>query len=658
MKKSKLCLGLVAGLASVAALASCSEVKPVASSEGYVLTYKSSSGETIHYTAEELFGSYFDESSQISSMFDKVYALIIRNYFKVETAGINKYADIKKNAENDVEGVKSTANKNAESNSTSYSEEFDKLLESYSCEDESELLEHFIYEREKTEFEKQFYDDKTLWDKTGVEYLRDATLASNGYEGYIEKKVPYHVRHILVKFNGTSSNKDFWNDTIDEKDAKNLFTVASSLAKGDLDFGQIAKNSSEFSDGSAANYGELDIVDKDTDYVNEFKLGIYAYENLYGENQEAANKSEISIVKQPINRGTPNAKYPYADINGDKGLDIAKGYKDAVNYDSTGGYDMRGDEYGEIATIPYGAFVAMDKWAKTTNTSIGEVVNEGKNEFYPRNVIYNKYLNRHNVAFITPNEIPANIANTSSTQELVDENTVGYAANAQAGITDYSALAGFKNVIVGYDDQEQPITKKVLCTTDGKPILVVRAGTSEYQGVHFMVVERSPFETKVGAASLSEYYSVKYPGQTGYISDKQTYVNFLNQGTKEIKARAEKVSSKIKGFDSNNLNKLIYTSYKSEMKLSFNTFKVGEVEYDLGKAIDKWIAVTKNKSEFDAANTWEEKWESYLNSLEQQKAERRKLVSEVCAIGFTTSNSSKEAALWGEGGACYVPTQK
>ena len=635
MKKSKIGLGIVAALASVTALASCSEVKATNSSEGYVLTYTNSSGQKINYTAEELFGSYFDQTSSISSMFEKVYKLIVRNYFKVEDAGKNKYPDIERDAKNDVEGVKSTANKNAESNSTSYSEEFEKLLESYSCEDEAELLEHFIYEREKTEFEKQFYDEKTLFgEKTGIEYLRDAKLADNGYEGYLEKKLPYHVRHILVKFSGSSSNNSYWNDTIDDKDAKNLFTVASSLAKGDLDFGQVAKNSSEFSDGSAANYGELDIVDKDTSYVNEFKLGMYAYENLYGTKKDAAKNSEISM-----DLATTSAEgFKYKDIKGSKGLDIAGGYADAVTYtrDATK-KDLGGDAAGSIATIPYGAFEAMNKWATTTNTTIGETVNEGNSAFYPRNVIYNKYLNRHNIAFITPNDIPANDNTlTDLTFDAANENTVGTASAT------YAAMAGFKE----FNGQ------KVLCTTTGNPILVVRAGTGDYQGVHFIVIEKSAFD-----ANLSNYYSVKYPGQTGYISDEVTYVNFLNQGTAELKSRAETVSGKIKGFDSSNLNKLIYASYKEKQMLSIGKFTINGKEYDLGAQIDKWIEVSKTKAEFDAANSWEDTWESYINTLNQQKAERRKLVSEACAIGFTTTNGSK-SALWEEGGACYVPTQK
>ena len=640
MKKSKIALGIVAGLASVTALASCSEVKPV-KNEGYLLTYKSpSTGEEVKYSAEELFGTYFKESSSVSSMFDKIYKLIVRNFFNVDKPSLK--ADIEKNAQLDVDGVKSTANKNAKSNKTSYKEEFEKLLESYSCEDEAELLEHFIYEREETEFEKQFYDHETIFKVngkvvTGTEWLRDSKV-SDGYEGYLEKKAPYHIRHILVKLSGTSDSKKYWDDTIDEKDAKNLHTVASSLAQGDLDFGQVAKNSSEYSDDSASNYGELGIMDKDTSYVNEFKLGIYAYENLYGENIAAAAASEISM--------TPNT---YNDIKGIKGLDIKNGYKTAVKYVyNADTKDMGGDADGSIATIPYGVFEALKDYAVTTHTSSGEVVNENNSAFYPRNVLFNKYLNKHQVAFITPNAIPAN--GTAGT----DHETTPIDAESTLGTLDdgYAAMKGFNFKTVKING----VDTKVLATTNGNPILVVRAGTSDYQGIHFIVIERSPLEK---VADLGTYYTTYYPGQAEYdekVGGKDTYVNFMHQSTAKLKERAEKVSSTIKGFDSSNLKKRIYQAYLKDHNISFNK-PTGYEGYDLETVIEDWIKANDVKSEFDTANTWESTWEDYINTLSQQKVERRKLVSEACAIGFTKSNGTK-GDNWKEGGICYVPTQK
>ncbi len=648
MKKNKLSLFLVSSLVSVAALTACSGSTiqdPTYSKEGNILTYTDSFGNKLNYTAEDLFGSYFTDKSSVESMFDIVYKLIVRNYFKAESKGIAKYNDIVNDAKNDVDGVKNTATKNSESNKTSWDEEWQKLLNSNNAKDEDDLLEHFIYERELKEFERQFYEESggLFSSKTGIEFMRDAKLENDNYEGYIEKKVPYHVRHVLVKLNGTSSSTNYWNDTIDADDAHNLYSVAFKLAKGELSFGEIAQQAKSYSDGSSDKYGDLGIMDKDTSFVNEFKLGIYAYENLYSTNTDKAEKSEISMDNERS----------YSDI-ASHGYDISGSYSSAVTYTNasygTGTktvYDMGGDESGKISTIPLGAFEALESYANTTASTDGATVNGGDTAYYPRNIIFNKYLNKHFVSFITPNKILSNTSTEWTSSISGSETTTG-----ENTTYDTDTYKGFKEIN----------GQKVLCTTNGNPILVVRAGSSGYQGIHFIVIERSALEeTKEGQADINDYYSIKYPNQTGYISDKTTYVNFLNQKTMDIKSRAEEVESKIKEFDSN-INKLIYQQYVSKQKIKFNTFKVGETEYDLGEVIDKWIEVDQTKTAYDSSVTWEDTWETYINSLNQQKAERRKLISEVCAIGFTKTKAEKTSganSLWNEeGGACYVPSEK
>jgi hypothetical protein len=79
MRKSKITLGIVAGLLSTFALAACDG--PTFSGDGYVLTYTGANGQEYHYTAEELFDSYLQTTSGASSLFDSVYKVLVRNYF-------------------------------------------------------------------------------------------------------------------------------------------------------------------------------------------------------------------------------------------------------------------------------------------------------------------------------------------------------------------------------------------------------------------------------------------------------------------------------------------------------------------------------------------------------------------------------------------------
>lgn len=596
MKKSKLTLGITVAAMSCALLAGCDANKVTYSPEGYLLTYTDADGNVQHYSAEDLFGSYIKESTKVSTMFDSIYKLIVRNYFNAEDKK-GDYEQIKKNAQNDVDGVKSKAKENQKTNDSKYDDEWEALLESYSCKDEDELLEHFIYERELKEFNEQFYKDH-------IAELRDDKLATNGYSGYLEKKVPYHVRHILVKVEDSGST-NYWNATIDKKDALDLFDVASNLASGEKTFGNVAQLYSE--DSSATSFGELEIVDRDTEYVPEFKLGMYAYENLYSPNAQAASSSNISMSAA-----------------------IAEAYQNA-----TTGYT--GLVSNGIGKIPYGVFNALKKYNDTTKDSLNRDVNDGNANYYPRNIIFNHYLNNHYISVVTPYDF----------QVDADDNYVVE--------NDEFKLATTPLTNAGFADSQEDSLGVILRTKDTlQPIFVVRAGASSYQGIHFITIERSGLVETQNGVSLSEYYTTKRPSEDGYPKDtqgkaKQTYVNYLAQSEADYKKRAETVENKIKNFDSN-LNKHIY-----QMNVEAQQIKFTEKGKAIEEAINKWIETTLAKAAFDENINWEKTWESYLDSLRSAKEEQSKVLSQTCTIEFT--NASK-GGNWQVGGPCYDNKEK
>ena len=605
MRKSKISLALVGSLLSVTALAGCNEV--TASDKGYILTYTNSSGEKINYSADELFGTYYNDSSSLSTVFDKIYKLIVRNSFKAGGEYADKYNDVRQKAQNDVDGDKKTARQNADTNGTSYDEEFNTILSSVDCEDEEELLEYHTYERESTEFEEGFYEKNTA-------HLRDSVpTEGDKYDGYLHKKLPYHVRHILVKTEGESSSTNYWNSSITEKDARKLNNVVTLLANK-VSFGQIASEYSEDA-GSKANYGDLGIMDLDTSFVNPFKLGIYAYENLY--NGDATIHAGAAASNLAMN------------------ATIKNNYYNAVDYHAE---SVTGDDTGLITTIPYGVFGKLQEYANVTRDENNSTVNDDNSIFYPRNIMFNKYLNRFSLAFITPNDP---VAPTVTDFDTVTESTKG-----GAEVAAYAALPGFQDVTFSKADGTT-YTQKVLVSSTNKPILVARAGTSDYQGVHFITIERDALVATENGVSLSEYYTTKFPTQNDYPqddsgNDKNTYVNFLDQDTKDYKSRAESVESKIKSFDKN-LNKYIFRTYLENQTLVIKDEK-------LNTNLKTWMDKTIEKADRDAALDWEETWENYIHTLEQQKVERRKLVSEACAIGYL---SAAKGDAWTKiGGLC------
>ena len=494
MKKSKLTLGITVAAMSCALLSGCDKNRVTYSPEGYLLTYTDADGNVQHYSAEDLFGSYVKDSTKVSTMFDAIYKLIVRNYFNAEDKK-GDYEQIKKNAQNDVDGVKSKAKENQKTNDSKYDDEWEALLESYSCKDEDELLEHFIYERELKEFNEQFYKDH-------IAELRDDKLATNEYSGYLEKKVPYHVRHILVKVEDSGST-NYWNATIDKKDALDLFDVASNLAAGDQSFGKVAQLYSE--DGSATSFGELEIVDRDTEYVPEFKLGMYAYENLFSPNATAAASSNIAMST------AIQSAYKAATTNAD-----------------------------DIGRIPYGVFTKLKEVNDVTKDSLNRDVNDGNANYYPRNIYFNHYLNNHYISVVEPKDID------------------GSAITGLAGFADSSADS--LGTILRTKDTLQPIfvVRAGASSYQGIHFITIeRSGLVETQdGVSLSEYYTTKRPSEDG-------YPKDDQGKA-----KQTYVNYLAQSEADYKKRAETVENKIKNFDSN-LNKHIYQMNVKAQSIKF-----------------------------------------------------------------------------------------
>lgn len=596
MKKAKLAVGVLTSLLCVGALAACNDVKY--SKQGYILTYKAADGSEKHYSADDLFKSYYTDADKTQTMFDSIYKLIVKNEFTTP-AKAEEYESIKKLAARDVDGDKQTAKKNADTNGTSYDTEFDSILSGKGCKDEAELLQYYIYERESKEFEDSFYEKN-------MDVLRGSNVKDSGklnattdFDGYIKTMVPYHVSHILVKVDDSSAT-NYWNGTIGEQDCYDLYDVVNKLAKGDESFGSIAKTYSE-DEGSGASYGDLGIMDKSTSYVDEFKLGLYAYENIYSEYSDTIkdlrdnkNVKSISMDDQMILEYMTYTKFDYSDP------DIIS----AIPYSVLSTYFNKESEQSV---------------AKVTKGYKDQSVHEDNSLFYPRNVYYNEYFNRHAPSLISFNG---------------DE-----AAAIAAGFKNFKEIPG------GEDGKTYLCAEHLYKKSDGtqvsdySPILVVRAGTSDYQGVHFITINRDPFlEKDKNDCELKDYYTTYFPGQSKYpqrtigdkIEDQQTYVNFNNLDESSSKDRADKLKSSIQGFDTN-LQKRIYQVYKDKIVFTEDSKAIGE-------SIDNWINVSIAKTLFDDNESFDKKFDSYIDNLQQQMNERAKRLSQIAAATYKFYN--------------------
>ena len=655
MRKSKLAIGLMSALLSVGALAACSDV--TYSPEGVILTYTGEDGTVISYTADDLYNDEFKESSNYQTVFDAVYKIIVKNYFTETDPDNSEYgskqlAGLKTKAQVAVDGDKQTASKKAESNGTSYDTEFSAILKEKGCEDESELFDYYLYQYEEETFNDNFekIDKNMSILKSGVP-ADDAFYSDIPWDGYFKEKVPYHVSHILVKIEDADST-NYANAVISEANAKKLYTVADALATNV--YSSFAETAS-LSDDSATR-GDLGLVDMDktATYIDEFKFAMYAYENLYGKKADAqASKISMKFNDELIT--------DYNKINHLKEQEAV--IEDEFTHEQLAPATMSDEGF---ATIPFGAFEILESNAKRELGYQDQKVNDGDSDFYPRNVFFNHYFNRHSLALVTPQKA-AYYPNTDDYLTVISNDSytkaeVSYLGTEEGMNVEGTGFHTFSEADgVSFAGTYLATSVRLGNKVVYRPILVVRggsAGEGGYQGIHFIVVNRSPFEyvngdtSDASVASLENYYTTYFPSQDRYPTyadgDKsvklQTYVNF--SGNKDTyQTRANEVLSAIKGYDTEGLKHFMFRKYMKAGKLAFQDEEFAAKFYT-------WMTRTEQNKEYNEKVEWENKWSTYIENLKQATSiQAKKTVSLTCAIHFSENHNGQPE--WNNvGGLC------
>ncbi|MGA0875756.1 MAG: foldase protein PrsA [Bacilli bacterium] len=563
MNRRKIAIASFA-LATLVTLSACSN--PVTENgDGFIITLKDQTGKDVGYTADQLFGQYRQNEFGVSKFVESLTELVIRNQINQEdTATQALKAEILRKADISVDGVKETARTNASTNGTNYNDELQTLLDSYNVEDLEELKDYFAYRTMKQEVEDRYFKDNK----------ENFLVGDNFGPGYLTERLPYHVKHILVKVSAAGS--DLYNGKISEAEAKKLSAVANRLAiqRNGETFGEVAREMSE--DGSKEQFGDLGIMSKATSFVNEFKLGIYAYEAVFNQTPEVIAKRDQLNVPET-----------------------------AVDFF---------DELG-LATIPFHAFDSLNQFANVTKDLNGNPVNNNDALYYPRNVIFNEFFNRHNIAVVTP-----------------------------------ESRGGGDYIYPGFREVPELGNEKVLTDENGKVILVVRAGTgsgdSGYQGIHFIVVERSALIDIQNGVALEDYYTTEIPGTPNYPQangqDLVTFVNYNVTTTANYKTRAETVTSEIRNFD-RFFNFRMLSQLIDEQAVTF-------VDEDLEDAVLNYMDVSRRSASFDQALQEANTWNTFIEFLEYQEFQRQRLIDLDCAYNYQDPTS----ALFTVGGICYV----
>lgn len=578
MKKPLLALSLVT-LMTAGILSSCSK-SPVKWEDGVIIKI---GGES--YTIDDAYNDYngFGEDGYINLDGAKGYYTVVNNVL-IQLA-VNTTQDILTLVDQDVQSLKDTASDNAKNNGTSKKEELEKLYEEKGVKNEKELRAKFLLERKTKRNSDAFYSDDTYGQLTPQ---------------YIEDLSPYHVRHILVKVDASST--DIFNAKISSDDAKQIENVVKRLA-GTESFGQIALTASEDNSGtesSAANYGDLGIMDKSTSFVSEFKYSVYAYDSYFN------SDADKTLAKER--------------------LDVPSAAEDVIGKRAFG--------------IPLSAVLSLGKYAETTSSSSNTQVQHASENNYPRNILFSKYFNNHSMSFIYLDESDSYYqSNYGFTPTRARFNTV-------SGVSDklqqYKETGNDDNITVGIEEISG--SKDVLCDEKGNPIMVVRAGTgaddSGYQGIHFIVANRSPFvdisttENGQTVNNIAEYYKIEIPSTTDTdTAAKTTFINFLKTDDRTVyDARANTIRDSIKGMDKN-MDMRIY-----ERNLDAAKEKNIEINPKVNSIIQEYISSVRENTDYEADLANRNTWIKYLDLVALQHSFSARLLPETCIESFLNDN--------------------
>ena len=230
---------------------------------------------------------------------------------------------------------------------------------------------------------------------------------------------------------------------------------------------------------------------------------------------------------------------------------------------------------------------------------------------YPRNILWNKYLNLHNVFVIKNAEDGGE--GLFGTADAKNEFAYDKLCGDDAYEADAAKVPGFNT------------TSKYLQDEKGNVIIGVR---SQY-GIHLMIVEESMYDY----AELATYYSTKLPNEEGYSSN--SYVGFIEGSTEDAKKRADEVKSKITSFDAT-YDYRLYTYLTDKVEMKFE-----EAAGDLEDKIDRYIDSSKSNNAYKQEDGLLKVWRTYTELLEVQQTNREYSFKTTNAQGAVQENLTR-----------------
>ena len=655
MKTGKRSLSLAMSILAIASLTACDDdyTYPDAKwKEGIIVNVDGKD-----YKYDEIY-QLFDNSKGSAQAYFNVAKNILAQLVTPKTDTMLSNVDTK------INDLKNTWKTNARTNNTSYKEEQEKTFDSENVEDLDELREKYISQQQVEKNSQDFYEINAngVTDPSYTYYISEQMT-----KDYVTNQAPYHVSHVLVKVDASSDGEGYWNGKITADNAKKIGNAVRMLASSDS-FGSVAQLVSE-DEGSAKMYGELVTttegsqsvaMEKTTSYINEFKLGLYAYEAYLNPKTKAAevNTAVRASLRVP-GQAAASSSFDYKNDTA-----VSELITDGTLVGKNGAF---GIPLSKAITLGYVADVEK-------NIVDGSKVDYASETQYPRNILFNNYFNYHGVNFLYDDsdtyeaeflkdaiEVGAHSDKTILTLNDVKdklpskyaeyEYVKGQLSKIDAG--KFKTVEGISVNLYNYDFDaftkksvltKIPTSKRILVEkdTDTNPVIIVRGGSSGYQGIHFIVVNNDPF---VNSQNTYQYYRTNIPdasadptsAKSADYSTNPSLINYvkadINSNT-TYNARRDAVVAAVKASDSN----IDFRLYEENIK-KFGADKFNELLGDYAGIINKYIEITKESSELGKNSSLDESWETYIQTLAlQEEITPRGLVPEVCVSAFEGGN--------------------
>ena len=655
MKTGKRSLSLAMSILAIASLTACDDdynYPDAKWKEGIIVNVDGKD-----YKYDEIY-QLFDNSKGSAQAYFNVAKNILAQLVTPKTDTMLSNVDTK------INDLKNTWKTNARTNNTSYKEEQEKTFDSENVEDLDELREKYISQQQVEKNSQDFYEINAngVTDPSYTYYISEQMT-----KDYVTNQAPYHVSHVLVKVDASSDGEGYWNGKITADNAKKIGNAVRMLASSDS-FGSVAQLVSE-DEGSAKMYGELVTttegsqsvaMEKTTSYINEFKLGLYAYEAYLNPKTKAAevNTAVRASLRVP-GQAAASSSFDYKNDTA-----VSELITDGTLVGKNGAF---GIPLSKAITLGYIADVEK-------NIVDGSKVDYASETQYPRNILFNNYFNYHGVNFLYDDsdtyeaeflkdaiEVGAHSDKTILTLNDVKdklpskyaeyEYVKGQLSKIDAG--KFKTVEGISDNLYNYNFDaitkksvltKIPTSKRILVEkdTDTNPVIIVRGGSSGYQGIHFIVVNNDPF---VNSQNTYQYYRTNIPdasadpasAKSADYSTNPSLINYvkadINSNT-TYNARRDAVVAAVKASDSN----IDFRLYEENIK-KFGADKFNELLGDYAGIINKYIEITKESSELGKNSSLDESWETYIQTLAlQEEITPRGLVPEVCVSAFEGGN--------------------